>query len=273
MKIITLSNEKGGVGKTTLAMHIAMGMALRGARVMFVDSDAQGNATERCGVPMGPGFYDLIVRDSNWSSVAKVVKPEKYGLPGERLPERGALWVVPSNGETINVANSVSNAMVMAERLQDLEGEVDLVVIDTSPTPSLLHASIYMATDYIIYPTTATMDSLRGLGLSNIHRAGASKARQDRYGLPGIKVMGIVPTLYRKNTVEQELNLDALRKHQQFGHLVWNPMPLRTIWTETESQRAAVWSLDPNHPAAMDAWELIDRVQENLANDIATQAG
>lgn len=271
MKIITLSNEKGGVGKSTLAMHIAMGLALRGLRVMLLDTDAQGNTTERCGVRMQGGLYDLVVRDAAWDNVAHVVKPEKYGIPGETVPRDGKLYLVPSNVETMHIAQSVSDVTILAERLDELHGMVDVVIIDTSPTPSLLHGTIYLATDYIIYPTTCTIDSFRGLGLSMQHREGADKARQSRLQMPGIKIMGIVPTLYRKGTLEQDQNLDTLRA--RFGDLVWQPMPLRTIWTETESQRAAVWALDANHDAAIDAWELIDRVQGVVSNGITSQAG
>lgn len=271
MKIITLSNEKGGVGKTTLTMHIAMGLAYRGHRVMLIDSDSQGNSTERCGITMAPGLYDLVVRDAEWNDVVRVVAPAKYGIPGDRVPDEGKLYVVPSNVETRNIATSVSDATILTQRLEELHGMVDVVLIDTSPTPSLLHGSIYLATDYIIYPTTCTIDSFRGLGLSMEHRKGADSARQGRLGLPGIKIMGIVPTLYRANTVEQAENYATLQK--SFGARVWNPMPLRTIWTETESQRAAVWALDPYHAAASDAWELVDNVEKGLLNNVTSQAG
>lgn len=270
MKIITCANEKGGVGKTTVATHIAMGLASRGRRVLLIDSDAQGNATERVGVRMSAGLYDLIVRDAEWSDVSKVVDPARYGIVGDAVPE-ARLWVVPSNVETRNIANSVSDATLLAQRLDELRGTVDVVVIDTSPTPSLLHGSIYLATDYIIYPTTCTIDSFRGLGMSIQHRAGADEVRRQRMQMPGVKIMGIVPTLYRVGTVEQESNLKALR--EKFGGAVWPQMNLRTIWTETESQRCAVWTLEASSAAAADAWELIDRVEAGMeANNGAQTA-
>jgi chromosome partitioning protein len=264
MKIITCANEKGGVGKTTVATHVAMGLARRGKRVVLIDSDSQGNATERVGVRMSAGLYDLIVRDAAWADVTKMVDPAKYGIPGEAVPD-ARLWVLPSNVETRNIANSVSDATLLAQRLDELRGAVDVVVIDTSPTPSLLHGSIYLATDYIIYPTTCTIDSFRGLGMSIQHRAGADDVRRQRLQMPGVKIMGIVPTLYRVGTVEQEANLKALR--DKFAGLVWPQMNLRTVWTETESQRCAVWTLDAGSAAAGDAWELIDRIENVLEGD------
>lgn len=269
MNIISLANEKGGVGKSTVAVHLAMGLALRGLRVMLVDADAQGNATERCGVRMRAGLYDLIVREAEWSDVAVKVAPERYGIPGDVVPRNGSLYVVPSNVETRNIASSVSDLKLFNNRLEELDGLIDVVVIDTSPTPSLLHGAIYIATDWIIYPTTCTLDSFRGLGFSIQHREGADGFRKQNLNLPAIKIMGIVPTSYRPTTVEQDTNLDALKK--QFGRMVWQPMPLRTRWTEAESERCAVWTLDANHAAAGDAFELIDRVQGVL--NAKTQAG
>lgn len=114
MKVITLLNEKGGVGKTTLATHLAMGMAARGAKVLLVDGDPQGHATIRCGVKKSPGLYELLVRDAQWREVVVNVAPEKFGIPGEVLPA-GRLWVLPSNVETRNIANSISESSLLAE--------------------------------------------------------------------------------------------------------------------------------------------------------------
>ena len=72
------------------------------------------------------------------------------------------LGVIPSNVETRNIANTIDNAFSVYERLQELENNVDVVVIDTSPTPSLLHGSIFIATDGIIYPTTLEYFSVVG---------------------------------------------------------------------------------------------------------------
>lgn len=257
MKTITLLNEKGGVGKTTLAVHLAMGLALRGKRVMLVDGDPQGHATVRCGQRKAPGLYDLLVRDEAWERVAKVVSPELYGVPGD-VPE-GKLWVLPSNVETRNIANSISDADLVASRLEELVDIVDVVLIDTSPTPSLLHGAFYTATDGILYPTMLTFTSFDGLVESIKRRQAADRTRAARWGLPEIEVLGIVPVAYREQTMEQQRNLKELHGH--FGAAVWRPIAMRTIWTETEASARPVYALEPSGPAAADVWELLDRVE------------
>ena len=86
MKIITLLNEKGGVGKTTLATHIAAGLAFRGFRVVLVDADPQGHATVALGLPKEPGLYDLLVRDAPFKSVLRFIPAQVYQV-GEEPPK------------------------------------------------------------------------------------------------------------------------------------------------------------------------------------------
>lgn len=263
MLVITLINEKGGVGKTTIATHIACGLAARGARVVVLDGDPQGHATIRLGVKKGPALYDLLVRDGEWKDAIHPVKMERFGIPGERSPE-GKLWVVPSNVETRNIASSISDSDSLAMRLDELKNRVDVVIIDTSPTPSLLHGAFYTATDAIIYPTKLTFTSFDGLVESIHRRMAADKSRYDRWGLPPIHVAGIIPVEYRNTTTEQQTNLAKLV--EQFGDLVWRPIAQRTIWTESESTALPVYALDPHNEAALDVWELIDRVQQEVLN-------
>lgn len=259
MKVITLLNEKGGVGKTTVSIHMAMGLAARGAKVLLVDGDPQGHATIRCGMKKAAGLYDLLVRDADWTSVVKQAKPESYGIAGEVLPT-GRLWVLPSNVETRNIANSISEASLLAERLEDWRSSIDVVVIDSSPTPSLLHGVFYTATDYVVYPTQLAWTSFDGLVESIKHRMEADNTRTKRWDLPSIQVLGIVPTMYRSGTNEQRENLTELQK--QFGAMVWQPIPQATIWQEAESHRQPVYQINPGSDAAGHVWEMCDRVQE-----------
>ncbi len=257
MKIITLLNEKGGVGKTTLATHIAAGLAFRGFRVVLVDADPQGHATVALGLPKEPGLYDLLVRDAPFKSVLRFIPAQVYQVGEE--PPKGQLFILPSNVETRNIANSISDSFAVSDRFKELAGTIDVVVFDTSPTPSLLHGSIYIATDSILYPTTCEYLSFDGLVESIKHRQ-AAQVHRDKWGLDRIHVLGIVPTMFRAKTLEHSENLRQLR--QQFGDLVWDPVPQRTIWAEAAAMRRPVFSFAPDSKAAEDAWEMVRRVQE-----------
>jgi chromosome partitioning protein len=261
MKIITMLNEKGGVGKTTVATHIATGLAVRGMRVLLVDADPQGHATVALGLPKEPGLYDLLVRDASFKNVLRYIPPKVY-QPNDATTGSGQLFLLPSNVETRNIANSISDSFAVNDKFRELEKTIDIVIFDTSPTPSLLHGSIYIATDGVLYPTTCEYLSFDGLVESIKHRQ-AAEAHRRQWGLNNIHVLGIVPTMFRAKTLEHMENLNQLR--QQFGALVWDPIPQRTIWAEAAAIRRPVFAFAPESQAAKDAWAMVGRVQEALA--------
>ena len=255
MKTITLLNEKGGVGKTTLATHLAAGMAARGKRVMLIDTDPQGHATLRMGLDKAPMVYDLLLRDLPFNKASVGIKPERFGFVGESLPS-GKLWVVASNVESRSIPQSMQDTWAVYIKLQELRGLVDLVIFDTSPTPSLLHGAIYLASDALLLPTELTYTSFDGL-VETIGRLQRSSNIRVSNGIKGLEIMGIVPMKYEASTIEHSENHEKLCA--QFGKLVWQPVPKRVIWQETESAKVPVWSLDPNHKATLDAYSLIDQ--------------
>jgi chromosome partitioning protein len=197
------------------------------------------------------------VRDAPFKSVLRFIPPKAYQVGA--TPPPGQLFVVPSNVESRNIANSISDSFAVNERFHELADTIDVVIFDTSPTPSLLHGSIYIATDAVIYPTTCEYLSFDGLVESIKHRPAADVPRK-QWGLSAINVLGIVPTMYRTKTLEHTENLRQL--HQQFGDLVWDPIPQRTIWAEAAAIRRPVFSFAPDSKAAEDAWTLVRRVQE-----------
>ena len=259
MRTITLINEKGGVGKTTLAIHIAAGLAIRGYRVVLADADAQGHATVSLGLQKGPGMYDLLVRGTPFREVLKPVAPDRFAVPD--LPCKGQLYVVPSNVETRSIPIQISDAFAVADRFRELENLVDVVIFDTSPTPSLLHGSIYLATDALLYPTKCEYLSFDGLVESFGHREQIQPTRE-RWGLTNVDVMGIVPVMYRASTLVHQENLNKLRL--RYGDLVWPEVSMRTSWAEASTVGQLVYRFAPDSGAARDAWSIVDRVEMGI---------
>lgn len=256
MRIITLLNEKGGVGKTTNAVHIAAGLASRGRRVVLVDADPQGHAGLGLGVPKQRRLYELLVQDFEFDDVMIEVPAERWALD---TSPTGRLMVIPSNVETRVIPQVLNeNLFRVVDRFEELAGLFDVAIFDTPPTPSLLHGMIYLATDAIIYPTMLEAWSLDGLMESFDHREGA-RVQRDRFNLSQIEVLGIIPTKYRSLTLEHRDNLQKLRA--KFGELVWRPVAERTIWAEAATQQRPVYRFAPGSDAALECWEIVDRVE------------
>ena len=262
MKVLTLLNEKGGVGKTTLATHIAAGLARNGRRVILVDADPQGHASVSLGVEKAPGLYDLLVREADFTAVLRPADARHY-CPDER-PPAGSLQVIPSNVETRSIPIQISDAFAVADRLQELRELVDLVIVDTPPTPSLLHGSIYLASDALLYPTRCEYLSLDGLRESLRHREQMAGARA-RWGLPPLQILAIAPTMYRRGTLVHQENLRQLRA--RYGERVWPPIALRTIWAEASTIGQLLYRYAPDSPAAAEAQAAADRVAAWLKDE------
>jgi chromosome partitioning protein len=249
MKTITLLNEKGGVGKTSLSVHIAAGLAIRGRRVVLMDADAQANATTTLGFDERGGLYDLLVRDSSFSDVMVMVPPTVYQAPGRAA--EGELLLIPSNVETRNIAGMLASAADVRDRVADLKDWADVVIFDTAPTPSLFHAAIYVATDGVICPTMCEQLSLEGLAKS------MSRLRSGFYPAP--EVIGIIPTMHRPKTALHQYNLQLLK--DEYGALVWPELQQRIAWSEASQLRQTVFAYDPDGAAAADMWQIIEKVE------------
>jgi chromosome partitioning protein len=254
MKTITLLNEKGGVGKTTLATHIASGLAIRGHRVVLVDADPQGTASASLGLTKEPRIYDLFVRGASWQDTLQLAPQDNY----TNVTPKGSLLILTGNTETRSISNEMSRITEPRRRFQQLEGFADYVIIDTPPTPSLLHSSILLATNHIIFPTHAEVYSTEGLSESLSHAADAQKTGQE-FGLEVASPAGIVPTMYRSKTGLHQGVLEQIR--EKYGDMVWEGLPLRIVYGEAAFMHQMVFAYAPDDVATREMWRLVDRVE------------
>jgi len=269
MKIIALLNEKGGVGKTTLATHIAAGLAIRGLRVVLADGDPQGQAGLLMGQQKEPGLYNLLIRDEEFRDVLRAVPPEVYGEDGSQ----GELWLLPGNIETRVISQINPNPFLIRERFAELNSWADVVVFDTSPSPSNFHTAIYMAADSILIPTNCTFLSLDGVAYSVAHQEQARALReQNQLGI--VERMGIIPTMYQGTQVH-DINLQDLLK--VYGRHVWPAVPLRKVWQEAAQVGKLLFNYSPKleaydsradkvrTTATGEMWAMIERIEKLLA--------
>ena len=258
MKTITILNEKGGTGKTTLATHIAAGLSITGNQVVLIDADSQANSTTILGLKKSGKFYDFAVRNEAWQSVLQVVHPDVY-TPADVEP-RGRLFVLAGNSETRNIASSISDQDIFRLRFNQLKDAVDYIIIDTSPTPSLLHAALGIATDLMLIPTELeAFSAFDGMAQSLLHTNQFRKRAAEK-GINAARVAGIIPTMYRQRTAAHNIVLEDLV--EQYGDLVWKPLNQFIVYAEASLAKQLVFGYDNESPAAKQLWQVIERVEE-----------
>lgn len=156
---IAITNQKGGVGKTTIAINLAGALNQIGKDVLFVDLDPQGNATEGLGFP---AEYD----NSNATNLSDVLLGEQDELGGTIL-SHDEMRVVPSNIEMFNVEPELITAMRNRERLDmaldSLDVDPDYIIVDCPPWLGILTDSALIACDSMVVPGLAESTSTRAI--------------------------------------------------------------------------------------------------------------
>lgn len=255
MRVLTLLQEKGGTAKTTLATHIAAGLAIRGGTVVLIDADPQGDASASLGLPQLPRLYDLLVRGATWRDVLMTVPQDVY----TNEEPAGQFMAVTGNVETRNIANTISDQLLFLKRIRQIKDFVDFVVIDTSPTPSLLHASMAVATDHILVPTQLEAPSaFRGVPSSLQHTSDIRDAAA-QHGLNVADVAGIIPTMVQLNTVSHATTYDQLVEN--YGSLIWPPQRKSIIYSEAAMVQQLMFAYAPQHDVCDDLWSVVSQVE------------
>ncbi|MGV3466196.1 MAG: ParA family protein [Heyndrickxia sp.] len=156
-KIISVANQKGGVGKTTTSVNLGACLAYIGKKVLLVDTDPQGNATSGAGIDKGDVqqcIYDVLVDDVE---IKEVVKPT----------EVEGLFSVPATiqlaGAEIELVPTISREVRLKRALAEVKDDYDFIIIDCPPSLGLLTINALTASDTVLIPVQCEYYALEGL--------------------------------------------------------------------------------------------------------------
>lgn len=245
--IITVANQKGGVGKTTTTVNIAAVLAKHQLEVLVIDSDPQGNASTALGIDHRVGtlsVYDILVNDDDFENVI------------QQVPEYSNLYCAPATidlaGAEIELVSVVAREYRMQRalkkyldiHLQKYQKRLDYIFIDCPPSLGLLTLNALVAADEILIPIQTEYYALEGLGqlISNINLV---KKQLN----PELKISTIILTMFDSRTNLSNQVSEEVKKH--FGDLVLNtPIPRSVRVSEAPSFQQTVIGYDPGSPGA-----------------------
>ncbi len=243
-KTIAIANQKGGVGKTTTAIHLGAGIALEGHRTLIVDMDPQGNATTGLGFSSSssdPGIYDLLINDAPVKDVIRPTQVEHLDIISADTRLHGA---------EIELVPRIAREKILSQALSALDNTYRFVVIDCPPSLGLLTLNALASATSIIVPMQCEYFALEGLA----HLMKTVKLVQKHVN-PNLEIEGIVLTMFdgRLNLSKQVADEIA----QVFGSRVYRTMIARNVrLSEAPSYGQPVYLYDPASRGAQNYREL-----------------
>jgi chromosome partitioning protein len=252
MKVLAITNQKGGVGKTTTAVNLAASLAVEGQRVLLIDMDPQGNATTGAGIAKKetlPTVYQLLI---GAATLAEVCIKTEFGFD-----------VLPANrelaGAEVELIDLDQREYRLKSALQAGHANYDFILIDCPPALNMLTVNGLVAADSVLIPMQCEYYALEGL--SDL----VETLRKVRHHLNArLEVEGLLRTMYNgQSTLTQQVS-NELESH--FGDKVYKTIVPRNVrLAEAPSFGKPVIAFDKNSKGAQAYSALAQEILEKVA--------
>ncbi len=214
-RIISIANQKGGVGKTTTAVNVSCILAKKGKKVMLIDCDPQGNATSGLGIEKDGEYslYDVLINEIDI----------KQTLQDTCIK---TLKICPANmnlaGAEVELVNQMSREQRMKSALEEVKEEFDFVIIDCPPSLGLVTLNAFTASDSVLIPVQCEYFALEGLG-QLLNTINLVKKHLNK----SLEIEGAVLTMYDSRTNLSNQVVKEVKKY--FGDKVYKTVIPRNI--------------------------------------------
>ena len=244
-RVIAISNQKGGVGKTEVASNLGVGLVMNGKKVLVIDADPQGNLTSSLGIDNVDELENTLASFIEREIGEKPIDPSEYILHNEE-----GVDIMPCNiklaGMDYMIMNALSREHLIESFVSRVRDEYDYILIDCSPSLNLVTINVLTAVDSVIIPVEASYLSMTGLQqlLSSI---GSTKRKLNRK----LQIEGIVINKVNTRTTHERGIIDALRNAYGAQIKIFDAMiPESVRAKECTAHGVSIYKYDPKGKVA-----------------------
>lgn len=253
-----ISNQKGGVGKTTVCQNLGAGLARQGQKVLLIDFDVQSNLTQSMGCQM-PDELPFTVADI----MKQIIEDEPIDPLRGIIHHREGIDLLPSSIELSGIENSLVHVMnrerILKSYINQLRRDYDSILIDCMPSLGMLTINALTAADRVIVPVQAHFLSVKGLELL-LRTVNKVKKQLN----PDLNVEGILLNMLdRRSNFTKEI-VQLIREHFGSNLKVFDseiPMSVRAI--EASAEGSSIFDFDPDGKVAEAFNQLVKEVLKN----------
>lgn len=254
-RVIAIANQKGGVGKTSVACNLGVGLAMNDKKVLVIDADPQGNLTSSLGIDNADDLENTLASFIEREIKENPIDPEEYILKNEE-----GVDIMPCNiklaGMDYMMMNALSREHLLDTFVSSVRDKYDFILIDCSPSLNLMTINVLTAADSVIIPVEASYLSMAGLQ-QLLDSIGSAKRKLNRK----LEVEGIVINKVNARTNHEKDIIDKLRSAYGSMIKVFDVMiPESVRAKECTAFGVSIYKHDPKGKVAQAFEELTEEV-------------
>ena len=254
-QVLAVFNHKGGTGKTTTSVQVAAGLAEKGARVLLVDTDGQGNVATSLNLSSERSLYHVIVMGLSLEQAVIEARPNLDVLPSNETLAAAELYL----------AGQKRRDRILAQRLERARDLYDYVIVDCSPSLSLMNQNALAFADAVLCPVAC--DYLSLVGVRQVLR---TIKQVNRILGHAVQLWGVLPTQFDTRARICREALETLK--QNFGDVCLSPIHYVSRVKEAPSVGKTLFEYAPSSTATEDYWRVVEKLLSSTAAASSPQA-